>query len=171
MGTIQLSLDQMLRVDADEKGYKRLGGDVLSAKKEVMGRIKIAYKIEVERRPHPTSTPSGVTSSYNGQPGNNNPMGLGLGANSMAWDNQSYISHDMILQQQSRLNGGQQSSYQQSSYRDDTVLLPCSLTLHTVIAMELTQISRIKRNQPIVKVFCDNFYQLSEVCYYCYSMC
>jgi hypothetical protein len=176
----------MLRTDADEKGFKRLCGEITGknnrnkGERELMGKWKIAYQIEVERRIH-TAQPQ---TSTEGLVAGNNPMGLGLGAASVAsmsqmWDSASYVSHDQVMakareRERQRLFGGGGGERERDlapsmanhPYRDEAVVLPCSLTLHTVIAMELSAVSKFKRNQPVLKVFCDNFYQLSQVMSY-----
>ena len=149
-----------------------------------MGKIKIAYTLEVERKQLPNE-PRTMTNI-------DNSTLYDLTHPNMAFHNRSPIQPGPSLLQEAsyvsaygNVNGNKSIAMSQNQfspqvqlpsdimdddmdifrgYQTQNVLLPCSFTLHSLSTMELTPISAFRKNAPSLKVFCDNFYQVTQVC-------
>lgn len=204
IGTAHFTMEEMIASRADERGLKRVSGDVLNPEtRKPMGKIKIAYKFEVERKqlPNEPRTRTNVDNStlydvahphmahhlhqHQRYMSPSFPSASILqeasyvSRHSVGGGNKSYMSHSrnpnqqqMMMPYRSQMSPGtyfaadlddEMDPFAEHNTNTTQVLLPCSFTLHSLSTMELTPVSAFKKNMPAIKVFCDNFYQITEV--------
>jgi hypothetical protein len=171
LGSAQFSSAQLLSLAADERGMKRGIAELQppndrqqlkqkGSNKVIIGKIKIAIMVQVERRG--TKDPNILKSRPQSNDGEL-MKGSQLDAQSfLSFPDSTAGPSTNMFHAQSRAQSASVPRLPSRSL-DEYVRLPCSFTLHSVVAMELMQMSTFHKNIPVIKVLCEHFYQISEV--------
>jgi hypothetical protein len=208
MGSVNFSTDALLNAVSDDKGLRRVSGNIVNEQQVSNGRIKVAYTLDVVTKFSSPGSPEQGQSQRVGFASGSGSVGPGMsarggspsgfgGAGSVR--DPGYFPGSSPPPSGKRGQGlfGQTASSPRGSTRlpyvapvpqspsypydmgDDSyydelidpdprkhVEFPFNVHILEMSTLDLIHVHQLKRNQPVIKVFCDTFYSETKVILY-----